>query len=836
MKTFFFCSMAQEPFRFPPQYYEICSSNGRRKRTKRWFCNTTPSPQATDPYDIQNDTVSSSEDSPQKIDANRDLNNNSDPVENIESPVDNEDKDASYCPESDISSEISSGSPRLICTPPSSENSDTEECLGMNSEAKEARSSHHQSVENAEKISPSFANQESEIGHEISTSHNPDDVVISKKSVFCAFCESIVQNFPRHLERNHKSEHEVQALLAVPPGSKKRKEILVSLRKKGHYLISSQKTKPMRKGDMNTNYLPCEYCLGFYSSRNLWRHKKTCHKNPTQGSSQKNCKSMAQNYLLRHIKVDTKLRNEVFPRMRADEVSLTAKKDPLICAFGARYLKIHREKHFALVTSRKMREIARLLIEMRKIKTSIKDLLSALKPENYDVLVQATENISRYDKNSQRFASPTLALNMGTTLKQCCNIALVLTIKKSFPSVQTANFESDLRTLIQLIEGNWKFDVSSQAANDLNIQKWNKVSLVPLAGDLKLLKNCLLKKAEEAILNLNTNKDAKSYLNLLETIYCRLVLLNRRRPGELQRLSLETFRTAMQNNNSQHYEEFSEAISESEKLLMNKFKRIVMRGKRGRGVPVLISLDVQEHFDIILSYRDKFFKSSNDHLFGNPFTDTPIIGYKVLRKYAILSKAKNPDALTCTRLRKHLATLTQLFNMNENDMEQLASFMGHTLGIHRSSYRLPDDVYQTARISKLLILMEKGEAGQFKGKSLDDIDLNLEEDLVEPENNIEERTRELSEENENDDTVEDISEITEKEEPQKKKKDGKRVLIPWTTAEKKVVLEYFKNHIRNERPPKRGECEDLISKNKEILKNRNWLKIKVFVQNQYKRK
>ncbi|KAI4455761.1 hypothetical protein MML48_9g00015774 [Holotrichia oblita] len=67
----------------------------------------------------------------------------------------------------------------------------------------------------------------------------------------------------------------------------------------------------------------------------------------------------------------------------------------------------------------------------------------------------------------------------------------------------------------------------------------------------------------------------------------------------------------------------------------------------------------------------------------------------------------------------------------ENDMEELASFMGHTLGIHRSTYRLPDDVYQTAKISKLFILMEKGQAGEFKGKSLDDINLNMEENLLE---------------------------------------------------------------------------------------------------------
>ncbi|KAG5863593.1 hypothetical protein JTB14_005010 [Gonioctena quinquepunctata] len=375
--------------------------------------------------------------------------------------------------------------------------------------------------------------------------------------------------------------------------------------------------------------------------------------------------------------------------MRADRVSLVAKKDPLICAFAARYLKIHREKHFVTIASRKMRELARLLIEAKIFKPSIKDFFGALRPENYDVLVSATKAASKFDTNKQRYQSPTFALNMGTTLKQCCDIALVHTLKKSnlLPTIQTANAEAELKTLVQLIEGNWRFDVSSQAASDLNIQKWNKVSLVPLATDLKLLKECLLNKANAALSKLEENShDQQSYITLLETIYCRLLLLNRRRPGELQRLFLETYKSAILNRNSQAYEEFSEAISETEKILMNKFKRIVIRGKRGRGVPVLISGDVQEHLDIILKYRHNCFQRPNDYLFGNPTTGGPIIGYKVLRKYALLCGAKNPDSLTCTRLRKHLATLTQLFNMSENDMEQLASFMGHTLGIHRASY------------------------------------------------------------------------------------------------------------------------------------------------------
>lgn len=236
-----------------------------------------------------------------------------------------------------------------------------------------------------------------------------------------------------------------------------------------------------------------------------------------------------------------------------------------------------------------------------------------------------------------------------------------------------------------------------------------------------------------------------------------------------------------------------------------------------------------------MKYREYVFEKVNNYLFGNPATQLPIMGYEVLRKYATMSKAKNPHALTSTRLRKHLATLTQLFNMTENDMEQLASFMGHTLGIHRSSYRLPNDVYQTAKISKLLILMEKGNAGQFRGKSLDEIELDLEEalDVEQPNDDVLQMRNEMDQEQEEDEIgVSEPSSI--KEVPKKKNIREKRVLIPWTDQQKKVVTTYFRSHIASSRPPKKSECYDLISKYPDILKNKNWLKIKVFVQNKYR--
>ncbi|CAG9829822.1 unnamed protein product [Diabrotica balteata] len=508
----------------------------------------------------------------------------------------------------------------------------------------------------------------------------------SNKSVFCCYCECYVLNFPRHLTRNHTTELAVQKILALSPRNKNRKKLLFSLRKKGNYLNSTITNKPVRKGDQFSNYAACTYCLGYYSTKNMWRHRKNCEENVSKAAPSKNALSDCQNFFLRHLRVDPQLKLEVFPRMRGDYISLEAKKDALICAYAARYLKIHREKHFISVTSRKMRELARLLIEIRKIKPCVKSLIDSLKPEYYDVLVDATKVVAKYDSEKQNYESPTYALNMGTTLKQCCDIALLHTLKKSdlLQTVNLASIEINLKTLMKIIEANWKFDVSSQASSDLSLKKWNKITLVPLASDLKLLKNYLIEKSKIAVLKLlESNDDEDAYLTLLNTVYCRLMLLNRRRPGELQRLLVQTYISALQNENPQGYEEFSEAISDTEKFLMNNFKRIVIRGKRGRGVPVLFNKELQEHLDLILKCRNSILKKPNIYLFATPNSDEPIRGYKVLNRFANECGAHNPNALTSTKLRKHLATLTQLFCMTENDMEQLASFMGHTLGVHR---------------------------------------------------------------------------------------------------------------------------------------------------------
>ncbi|XP_044756880.1 uncharacterized protein LOC123315296 [Coccinella septempunctata] len=662
----------------------------------------------------------------------------------------------------------------------------------------------------------------------------------------CYYCETDVSNFARHVYNNHSTELEVIEIQASE-GSERRR-LLAKLRNKGNFLKGANNCpKRVRKSIYpSAGVLPCDNCLGFFSTKLLYRHRKKCSGRGARAQSDGQSK-------LVNIRVDEKLRKEVFPRMRADKISLEAKSDKLICSFGARYLRIHRDQHFAVVTSRKMRELSKILIELKKMEPGIKSLFQALRPEHFDLFVKAAQIISRYDPETEEYGAPSLAMNIVNSLKQCCDIAINFVLKRNpiIGTVPAAEAEAQLKTMIHLFETNWRYQISSQAANNLNLNKWNKISIVPLASDLRIMKDYLAQSAQKSSAKIQLMEtDISAYNDLVEITYCQVLLLNRKRPGELQRMQLHTYLNC--GNTQGQYEEFQKIMSPLESILLSKMKRVVTRGKRGRGVPVLFTTDVQKNLQLLIDKRPNMVPKENPFLFAKAKCKSELSGYKVLSKYAHTCGAKNPKAITATRLRKHLATLMQIFNMTDGDIEQLASFMGHTTGTHRGSYRLPDDVYQTAKLSKLLLLMEKGEANQYKGKSLDEIEINMEENLLDGQHDNEDDMEENEEEGD-ESIIESINTGEKKDDndindsvgtSNKKKKDSeqvvpkkkRRILIPWTEKQKKLTRAFFAKHIRNSTPPKRHECEELIEANPGVFSNKTWLKMKVFVQNEYTKK
>ncbi|KAF5307703.1 hypothetical protein FQR65_LT18362 [Abscondita terminalis] len=650
----------------------------------------------------------------------------------------------------------------------------------------------------------------------------------------CLYCDLPVDNFARHLQRQHSDEINVQQFLSLSISDPKRKQIINKIRKEGDFVTGDVvpvqiKEIPNNKTNSNDNnlckLLPCIHCKGYYAKRTLRRHVKRCFFNVNSKSRNRH-QSDSHTLMSTHFGPNDLLRTSgTLETLQADDISLVAKRDPIICEVARKYLKSHKEKHLVQVARRYMRRLARLLIEVRNREKNHISFLNLLHPSKFKAIVEATKSIASYDYDKKEFKSPSLALQMGTLLKKALNAATSMELQINFESPKIKAFN----ILQKLIDDDWATEISTEAGQNLNLNRFNKPSVIPMAEDIAKMKNYLDDLILSAKKKLEThNDDETSFKQLIEGTYCNLLLFNKRRVGELQRILLETYIKHQHNKASGDFEKL---LSVSEKILVDKLKRIVIRGKRGKGVPVLFDKLTQEAIELTIKHRHFFFENSNLYLFGLVHSDKCISGYHVFRKHVTLALGDplKTTSLTSTKLRKHLAIIAQVLKMGNEDLEQLATFMGHTTKTHSEWYRLPSDIYQTAKVSKILLLAQKNSIDQFKGRRLDD--LQVDEQIIETQND---RASDC-EENINDNTVTNNKE-NETNEPITSVKKTKVIKRPWTDEEKKVTKFFFKNHIQKKKPPKKGEVLELMKANPSLFKSRNWATVKVYVCNQYTKK
>ncbi|XP_064650306.1 uncharacterized protein LOC135501856 [Lineus longissimus] len=103
-----------------------------------------------------------------------------------------------------------------------------------------------------------------------------------------------------------------------------------------------------------------------------------------------------------------------------------------------------------------------------------------------------------------------------------------------------------------------------------------------------------------------------------------------------------------------------------------------------------------------------------------------------MQQSAIDAMCSRPDLISTTRLRKYTATVTQILGLKSGELEWLGNHLGHTVEIHKDSYRLHESTIEMAKVSKVLLAIKSGTARNFKGKSLDEIELD---DVKLPEDN-----------------------------------------------------------------------------------------------------
>ena len=280
---------------------------------------------------------------------------------------------------------------------------------------------------------------------------------------------------------------------------------------------------------------------------------------------------------------------------------------------------------------------------------------------------------------------------------------------------------------MSLCEMRWT-ELSTTARRNLSEQKRNAVSLILLSDDVEKFSVYLTAEGErKASILKSDKKNVQAFSTLNSIALSKLILFNRKRQGKASKILLKDWQF---NKKANITSKMAGCLSEVEKGLINILERLEIRGKRGRTVPILITKEINEWVQLLLDTRVHHINPLNSYLFASSSQDSHIRGSDSLRNHSSLCGAKQPELLRSNRLRKHVATMAQVLNLDQSEMELLAEFLRHDIRVHREYYRLDIDALQLARVSKVFLAAESGTLAQFAGKSLTEIEVG-ENDTVE---------------------------------------------------------------------------------------------------------
>ena len=182
--------------------------------------------------------------------------------------------------------------------------------------------------------------------------------VYDKKQA-CFYCGVLVSKIARHYELKHMAEKEVAIALSFNKGSPSRKKHLEKLRLLGnyHHNLTVMETgkgelivyrRPTSgKGCNPSDFLPCNFCLGFIKRQELWKHVKSCKFKPDENEVPKYQKVQEKAKLLLFPAIcsdSSNVLSKLFAAMKSDEVTLVARNDLLIKELGVLLIEKRGDK------------------------------------------------------------------------------------------------------------------------------------------------------------------------------------------------------------------------------------------------------------------------------------------------------------------------------------------------------------------------------------------------------------------------------------------------------------------------------------------------------------
>lgn len=656
----------------------------------------------------------------------------------------------------------------------------------------------------------------------------------------------------------------------------------------GDFLVVKRPSSKKQENYTFKNFAPCVFCKGYYLESDIWQHYKICSFKDSVTFDTDECNTMTSIGSLRASRIlaeSMSLSNDVatekgklFANMKSDNISQTCKEDPIISKFGLRMFASKGSQQITYIRC-KMREMARLLLKVREEindnKVNLKDLLT---PDKFEYIINAIYAECKYSQSheSGNFEIPSLALKIGHSLRKCCYIKMSQCMKD-----KDEDGEKEAEKLIKLLIMEYSDRVSSIALQTLNSSRRQKSKALPLTNDIVTFQKFIKEKVISLSQDLTTCEEedfAYTFASLTKAALARVITFNKRRSGEVALMTVSDF--INRNSGGSEIGDITKMLCPSEQQLASRLELMKIRGKRDRTVPVILTKDQTDALTLLSDEDNRKragVQEKNSFVFPRGrLSLNNLRGYDAVESMVREADLTEPKTFKSTGLRKYVATVSQVLDMSDNELDWLASHLGHDIRVHRDFYRLQSEQVELAKISKLIFAVDSGKAHKFHGKKLDNIQVEDLDDIVledlDKDNGDDSNNSQSDSENDQDtmdDAFEHFDEIgnaetsngdrtgavniikssaTNMTDSEKTKtgtgkltKAKKQMKAPgkhcvhtaWQTEEKKIIIEYFRSEIINGQMKGVGKkrCEEAIRNGGKILQNRTWVQVKSCLKN-----
>lgn len=130
----------------------------------------------------------------------------------------------------------------------------------------------------------------------------------------------------------------------------------------------------------------------------------------------------------------------------------------------------------------------------------------------------------------------------------------------------------------------------------------------------------------------------------------------------------------------------------------------------------------------------------------------------------------------------------------------------------------------------MLLLLNAGKGKEFKGKSLEEVEVSEDLLVLEEHKNDAEIDKEIKIQEQISDNPETGPKLNSKPECITKKRSRGR----WSNIQKDLILKYFKSHINKKIVPRKEECVEFLQKHYDLFNPCTWVRIKTLVYNTYR--